>query len=374
MKHVQRSIIGLFVLSTLAGAGSAQEAAPAQSVQGVERLKGIMEGLRRGDTSKLPAKDKALVDSAATSASAAAAFKPATPSSLNSIIADTARMQSLSREAYVSALPPRDQAWGAKVLLGDKTEVGSGQLYYFVSRSMPLGMLKAYALDALYTGGTLVFKGVRKGDTLKEYFEEVVSEFNSSEGQPLASVEMNPNLYDMFDIKVVPTIVWTNRAGLDDVGSGCENLPDGVPTPKVSVEGPDGAFMSVDKPVCAPLPPTTYYKLGGAVSTWYALEKFERAGAPLEAITSLRKSLAQFKSNVNQAQGQQVGNAVVPIDYDLKLDAMPVYVLQAWAESLKTMNVQRSAFGPAFSVEGEDDGAYRKELQMLIDKGLASKS
>lgn len=331
----------------------------------ISRLKGVMEAVRKGDTSQLPEVDRKAVESAQKNSAKAAALV-APKDVVDGAIKKSVAMEELTREAFVAALPPRDRELGRSVMFGDNLVAGGGKLYYFVSRSMPLGVLKAYALDALYTGGTLVVKGIRRGDTIKEYMDEVISEFNKADGQVLAGTEINPNLFDMFGVTVVPTVVWTNRAGLDEGGSGCQ-WPDVVPM--IEMEGPNGDALLVEKPVCAQLPSAAYYKISGVLNTNYVLDRFESAGADKESIKKIRASLASFRGNVNQAATQDVGNAMVPIEHDLRIDAMPPHVLLGWEDALKTSNVRRSAFGPAFG-DIDDDAEYRKELKAIIARGL----
>lgn len=334
----------------------------------VDHLKSIMEATRTGNTSHLSPQEQEAISAGIQSGQAAAQIK-ATPAQINSVINQSAAFEQMAREAYVSALPPRDRARAQSILLNDYSTPGTGALYYFVSRSMPLSVLKAYAVEALYTGGSLVVKGIRKGDTLKEYISEVVSEFNQADGQTLAGIEINPNLFDMFGVTVVPTIVWTNRTGLDDMGSGCQR-PDEGTQPLVEFEDPAGQAVFVEKPVCNLLPENAYYKISGIVNTNYALDRFEAAGADKVSINQIRADLGQYRSNVNQGTAQEIGSTLTPIDGPLRIDAMPEHVLLDWEESLKTRNVKRTGWGPAFSSEGTDDAEYRKELLAIIRKGL----
>lgn len=339
-------------------------------VQSVERLKGVMSAISTGDQSQLSEKERSAIDTAQKS-SAAVQQKQLDPATEAQFKLQAVTMDQLAREVFVNALPPRDRALGRSVLLGDNTLPGTGKLYYFVSRSMPLNILKAYALDALYTGGTLVVRGIRKGDTMKEYIEEVVSEFNKADGNVLAGMEINPNLYDLFGVTVVPTVVWTNRAGLDDIGSGCQApvyREDAPLPPPMELEGPDGNPIFVEKPLCAPLPESSYYKIAGVLNTNYILDRFESAGADAESIAKLRADLARSAHKVEPIS--ESPNAMVPIDYELALGDMPRHILLDWANDLATMKVKRTGWGPAFSTQGDDDAEYRQELQQLIANGL----
>jgi len=238
---------------------------------------------------------------------------------------------------------------------------------------MPIPLLRAYAVEALYAGATLVTKGVRKGDTIKEYVEETVADFNNADGQHMANMEVNPNLFDMFQVDVVPTVVWTNRVGLDDIGAGCSDLPDGTPVPQIELMGPYDVPMTVDRPTCAPVPQSSYYKIAGSLKLEYVFDRFEQAGLPSEATKPFREGLAERAGNVfSDVANQQtsLGNEMQPVSDDLKLDMLPKYVLREWKEMLATQNVQRGPYGPAFSADESDDPDYRRELQNIVDRGL----
>lgn len=379
MKFKLNAMLSALMLVATGTSALAQEAptavpnyeGPSSSLtQSVERLKGVMSAISTGDQSQLSAKERSAIASAQKSAAAVQQHQ-LDPELETQFKLKAVTMDQLAREVFVNALPPRDRAIGSSVLLGDNTLPGTGKLYYFVSRSMPLNILKAYALDALYTGGTLVVRGIRKGDTMKEYLEEVVSEFNKADGNVLAGMEINPNLYDLFGVTVVPTVVWTNRVGLDDIGSGCQPpvYADDAPLPPpMALEGPDGNPIFVEKPVCAPLPESSYYKIAGVLNTNYVLDRFESAGADRESIAKIRADLSRSAHMVEPIPENP--NAMVPIDYELALGSMPEHILLDWANDLATMKVKRTGWGPAFSTQGEDDAEYRQELQQLIANGL----
>lgn len=355
--------------ATPAGEGP-PKLAPGQA--GVDRMKAIMDAMKTGDSSKLPGSTQQGIQSGLTSGEKAGDFKNAPQSTIDLAIRANEEWQQMSKEAYVAALPPRDRPRGQALLLGDGTLPGyEGKLYIFVSRSMPMSMLRAYALDALYTGATLVTKGIRKGDTIKEYVEESVNDYNNAEGQVLAGLEINPNLFDMFRVDVVPAVVWTNRVGLEDVGAGCQPLPEGAPVPQMEVTGPEGRPILMDRPACTPASPTSYYKLTGALTMPYVLDRFEEAGLSKEATAQYRQALSERRAGAFHAEAQApVGNGLQPITGDIRIENMPRRVLQGWKEMMATSNVQRGPYGPSFSEEGEDDPIYRQELGEKIRHGL----
>lgn len=337
---------------------------------GVDRMRAVLDSIQKGDATGLPAATQRAIGSGLESAEKGGSLTmPST--TVDFALRANEQWKQLSRDAYIAALPPRDRALGSSILSGDGTLPGhQGRLFIFVSRSMPMSLLRAYAVDALYTGATLVTKGIRKGDTLKEYIEEALTDFNTAGGQSLAGLEINPNLFDMFDVQVVPAVVWTNRVGLDDIGAGCQNLPEGAPIPQLQLEGPDSRPILVDSPTCAPASPASYYKIAGALRLPYVLDRFEEAGLAKEATQPFRASLAERRGSVVQGSGAALGNAMPLIEDDLKLDRLPRAILLDWKQSLVEQKVQRSPYGPAFSREGDDDPIYRAELEQQIDRGL----
>lgn len=374
------SLLAAMVFGTLAHAQTTvQPAAPTMDapalssspMAGVNRMTAIMEGVSRGKTGGLNDATQNAINSGLTSAKVSSDIDHMDPKTVQFAVEQSAKMEQMAREAYVAALPPRDRALGASVLLGDATVGGPGRIYIFVSRSMPESLLRAYALDAWYLGADLVVKGVRKGDTLKEYLEDAMMDFNSVDGMNMAGMDINPNLFDMFDIQSVPAVVWTNRVGLDDVGSGCQNVPEGTPAQKLSLEGPNDDYITVDKPACAKLPDSSFYKMSGALDMSYVFDKFQDAGLPKEVLDGYRAKLAERTGNVNDGTVKQdLGHKMAAVSYDAHLDQYPKSVLLYLQDELSRNHVQHGPFGPTFSPDADDDVAYRQELDDKIQHGL----
>lgn len=339
--------------------------------QGVVRMQEMMRSIESGRIDLMDERTQQAMRTAQQSAQRIADPANLDEQTILSTINLAGNWQQMARKAYVDALPPRDRARGAAVLLGDGTDPEfEGKLYVFVSRSMPMALLRAYALEAMYTGATLVVKGLRRGDTLKDFVLESLRDFNSAEGQVLASLEINPNLFDMFQVEVVPTVVWSNRIGLEEVGSGCV-APPAAQQSYVTVTGPQRQPMEVEKPTCLPAEESSYYKIGGALKMDYVIERFEQAGAPKAAMNQYRARLAQRHANVHSPGAQPVpGTALAPIADDVTLDMLPRHVLLDWQDSLQKLNVQRGPYGPAFGEDLEDDRFYREELEKKIRHGL----
>lgn len=339
---------------------------------GVARMKSLLDAISDGDYSQLPEETRRAVVSGTKSAEKSADLSKAPAAALDFAQKQSDNWEQAAKEAFVAALPPRDKARGQSLFLGGGTLPGNeGKIYIFVSRAMPQSLLRAYALDAMHLGASLVVKGIRKGDTIKEYILDSVNEYNSIEGQHLSGIEINPNLFDMFQVDVVPAVVWTNRVGLDDIGSGCPNLPEGTPTPQIQLEGPEDTLVTANKPVCAPAPESSYYKITGTIALPYVFDRFEDAGLAKEALAPYREALAARAADVHDGTVRQdMGNQMVPLPNNMTLDRLPKHVLLEWKRLLDSENVQRGPFGPAFSKDEGDDPEYRAWLTDRVNHGL----
>lgn len=139
------------------------------------------------------------------------------------------------------------------------------QLYIFVSFSMPESLIRAYALDAAYTGATLVFRGIDDETDLRSFvFQKIMPLVHAGEtGTP---IQIDPRLFDVFGVKQVPSIVLakTTDAILCETGTHETGLYQEEP---------------ILYPKCTPMEPDTFWLLSGAVTTQYALQTFKQAGA-----------------------------------------------------------------------------------------------
>lgn len=134
-------------------------------------------------------------------------------------------------------------------------------LYIFVSWSMPLEVLRAYAVEAMWTGATLVFRGVPPGRSIPDFFLQDLSQLVWDKGAS-AAISIDPRLYDAYRITMAPTIVLTRtRDNLVCVGAGERHV-----TPTASFD------------LCPPVDDTLYLKLSGSVTLDYALETFRSQG------------------------------------------------------------------------------------------------
>jgi type-F conjugative transfer system pilin assembly protein TrbC len=141
----------------------------------------------------------------------------------------------------------------------------NASLYYFVSYNMPLPMLRAYAVEAMWAGGTLVLRGVPPGKTLAKFVTEDLRELVYDKGAA-AAISIDPRLFDAYQVKLVPAIVFTTeRSNFECAGRN--------PVPFAY----RGQALSYD--TCPPVDPSRYWKMTGAVTTDYALREFIDAGA-----------------------------------------------------------------------------------------------
>ncbi|MNR71713.1 Type-F conjugative transfer system pilin assembly protein [compost metagenome] len=137
---------------------------------------------------------------------------------------------------------------------------GSTSLYFFVSWSMPLSMLRSYAIEAMWAGGTLVFRGLPPGRDFNAFLGEDVQQLTYGKGAA-AAVSIDPRLYDAYKITAVPSIVLTTvRADLQCVG---------INPVSFKYRGQD---LSYD--TCPQLDESKYFKMSGGVTTNYALQAF----------------------------------------------------------------------------------------------------
>lgn len=149
-----------------------------------------------------------------------------------------------------------------------RDELGIGhqnQLYIFVSFSMPESLLRAYALDAAQAGGVLVFRGVEPGTTLQEFFQNRLSTLIKP-GVFAAPIQIDPRLYDTYEIERVPTIVLAK--GLDD--ELCLDSKERF----AEVDGEAVAYQA-----CPAREKSGYWSISGAVTSLYALEQLAEQGA-----------------------------------------------------------------------------------------------
>lgn len=165
-------------------------------------------------------------------------------------------------------------------------------LYFFVSWSMPLEMLRSYAVEAMWSGATLVFKGVPPGKELATFITQDLRQLVYGKGAA-ANISIDPRLYDAYEIKSVPSIVFTRVR--QDIQ--CQ----GIAPVEVKVSG--GRVASYD--TCPALDPSNYWKISGAVTANYALQSFIDDGAS-DAAPHLRALSRGWSGGVAPSKEQKL--------------------------------------------------------------------
>lgn len=138
-------------------------------------------------------------------------------------------------------------------------------VYVFVSYSMPLELLRAYVLDAMWGGATVVFRGAPPDRSLGDFVTKDLRALVYGKSAA-ANISLDPRLFDSYGITTVPAIVFSQ----DRSQLSCEGL-----RPR-AVKVADQSFSYHE---CPPLEPNSFYKMSGAVSTRFALESFAEKGA-----------------------------------------------------------------------------------------------
>lgn len=142
-------------------------------------------------------------------------------------------------------------------------EENQQRLYYFVSWSMPLEMLRSYALDAMWAGGTLVLRGFPKDMTLSDFATKELPKIVGYKGAT-ASVSLDPRLFDAYKVDIVPATVYSEANEFELCSQEIQ---------KTSETG--DVFWAG----CAPLDESKYWKMTGAVTSDFALNAFIKDGA-----------------------------------------------------------------------------------------------
>lgn len=170
------------------------------------------------------------------------------------------------------------------------------QLYVFVSRSMPESLLRSYALDAAYTSAVLVMRGVKKDETLDTFFRGQLMQDLKPDGAG-AMVQLDPRLFDAFEVDAVPAIVFTKNSLIDLCAT------------------PNSTNVQ-----CEPISSEKYYKITGSVSLKYALDQFIQEGADAQRfLSNLKKHEVVDDENSKLALGvanEAYRSALAEISYN----------------------------------------------------------
>lgn len=137
-------------------------------------------------------------------------------------------------------------------------------LRVFVSSSMPINLLKSYALEAKKYNATLVFKGLPNG-SFKELSKLVLAmrDEGSEDDNDMSSIQIDDEAFDRFGVTSVPSIVLSDE-------STCET--------------PDLCKLAYDK-------------IDGSLEIKTALEKFATSGDMKSAAARIMKQREVTQAN-----------------------------------------------------------------------------
>ena len=150
-------------------------------------------------------------------------------------------------------------------------------IYIMVSWSMPLPMIRSYAVEALWTGGELAVRGVPPGVSLKTFLLKDLRQLVYDKGAG-SVISIDPRLFDTYKVTVAPTIVLTT----DTHNFNCVDAGKG----SVTVNKKQYSFN-----YCPPMARDKYWKIEGAVTLGYALRAFKEAGAPASVVNMYLNAL-----------------------------------------------------------------------------------
>lgn len=86
-------------------------------------------------------------------------------------------------------------------------------LQIFVSCSMPINLLRSYAIEAARYDGVLVIRGLPDNSfiNLSQFVLDVIGDNNAEE---IAGLQIDDNSFELYEIKAVPTIVFAKNNGV----------------------------------------------------------------------------------------------------------------------------------------------------------------
>lgn len=189
----------------------------------------------------------------------------------------TLEMESSAKEARARVDSIADEAIQKErdrtlEFLGIDPQASSG-VYVFLSWSMPLPLLRTYAIEAMWGGATLVFKGVPPDKSIGDFIAKDLRNLVYDKGAA-ANISLDPRLFDAYSVNTAPTIVLTTlRSNMQ-----CQ----GIAPVAVEKNGLKGQYDT-----CPAIDESLYDKMQGSVSLGYALQEFKDSGRS-EASTYLQ--------------------------------------------------------------------------------------
>lgn len=183
---------------------------------------------------------------------------------------------SLTRAQRYTGIPEQELASRfAKALKEMGVDVLSDSLYVFITFEMPEKLIKETLRDAMASGATVVIKGMpADANSLDEFLARYLKAFRSDKGYN-PNLQIDPRLFDVYDITVAPTILWTKEATKDV----CQEQ-------EIKSTPYRGRHFNLRTCVKS----DDYIKISGAVTMSYALDMFLEEGVDVQArIDSLNK-------------------------------------------------------------------------------------
>lgn len=173
---------------------------------------------------------------------------------------------------WMNQLQRRGAAIADEALAAEREQVlaalgiddNESRVYLFASFDMPEKLLQSYLQEAIWSGAIVVFRGIPRGKTLREFITQDMYRLIGKKGAS-ATIQIDPRLFDDFQVNAVPTIVYTEVP----VRELCTD-------PVLATHLHEG--RSYQYLECQPLPESAYIKLSGSVTLQWALELFVEEG------------------------------------------------------------------------------------------------
>lgn len=196
-------------------------------------------------------------------------------------IVEGAMEEHLQRQPYSEEFVERVRGQqGNPALIGDQEDAArraavmdlldidetQSQLYVFVTFGMPIDMIRAYLREAMWSGAILVVKGLPPGMDMMSFSQQLVAPLVGRKGAS-AALQIDPTLFDLYEVDVVPSIVLN------------EDLSRTTCIGDASRQETDMEGRVWDIRACRPAAEDSYYRIGGAITLDYALERFIAEGS-----------------------------------------------------------------------------------------------
>lgn len=175
-------------------------------------------------------------------------------------------MREQAKQTFDSIVVPEGQ-WPLEEMGVPAPGQNSYNMYIMVSSSMPDGLLRSYAFDAMQSGAELVVRGINPDEGLKGATERWAKKAVRSDGAS-PGVRIDPRPFSAFGIETVPAIVLAKES-IDDL---CEQTKSEF---SVSHETA-GSLGTLPFDTCLPAPETSYYRVTGNVSVPWALRRMSQ--------------------------------------------------------------------------------------------------